>query len=285
MAEVTTAWEPVPRSRTFELVLARIEEQILAGNLRVGDRLPPERELVGLLGVSRAAVREALRVLEAHGVLRPRVGTGPASGSVITAMPGDGLTQLVRLHMALANFPLDDVVESRATLERASARLAARRATEDDLARMGAEIAAMAEPGLPRERFNDHDAAFHVAIAEAGGNRLMTDMTVAVRNACRPTLLRAFNRIGDWPTVAARLNREHTAVHEAIAAGDQQRAGDLLEDHIRGFHHDFMRKSLEPGGVSGTPGAPGTPGATDVSGVSGAAAGGGHGVRTGPALR
>ncbi|MFC4058613.1 FadR/GntR family transcriptional regulator [Planomonospora corallina] len=238
-------WEPVPRFRTFELVLARIEEQILAGSLRVGDRLPPERELVELLGVSRAAVREALRVLEAQGVLRSRVGTGPSSGSVITAMPSAGLTQLLRLHIALANFPFDDVVESRATLESASARLAAGRATEEDLARMRAELARMDEPGLPRERFNDHDTAFHVAVAEAGGNRLIADMTVAVRNAVRHTLLGAFHRIGDWEAVAARLRAEHHAIYDAVAAGDGERASRLVEAHIRDFHRDVVGTARE----------------------------------------
>ncbi|WP_344857816.1 FadR/GntR family transcriptional regulator [Planomonospora alba] len=240
-------WEPVPRFRTFELVLARIEEQILAGSLRVGDRLPPERELVELLGVSRAAVREALRVLEAQGVLRSKVGTGPSSGSVITAMPSAGLTQLLRLHIALANFPFDDVVESRATLESASARLAAGRATEEDLARMRAELARMDEPGLSRERFNDHDTAFHVAVAEAGGNRLMADMTVAVRNAVRHTLLGAFHRIGDWEAVAARLRAEHHAIYDAVAARDGERAGRLVEEHIRDFHRDVVGAAGEDG--------------------------------------
>ncbi|MGW7467582.1 FadR/GntR family transcriptional regulator [Streptomyces xantholiticus] len=244
MAESTAAWEPVPRSRTFELVLARIEEQILAGNLGVGDRLPPERELVELLGVSRAAVREALRVLEAQGVLRSRVGTGPASGSVIAAMPSEGLTQLLRLHMALANFPLADVVEARATLERSSARLAAGRATADDLARMHTPLARMDE-ALPREEFNDCDTDFHVAIAEAGGNRLMADMTIAVRNAVRHTLLTAFHKLSDWEAVAVRLRAEHHAIYDAIAARDAERAGDLVESHIRGFHRDIVSAVLE----------------------------------------
>lgn len=244
MAE-STGWEPVPRARTFELVLARIEEQILAGNLRVGDRLPPERELVEMLGVSRAAVREALRVLEAQGVLRSRVGTGPSSGSVIAAMPDEGLTQLLRLHIALANLPLTDVIEARATLERASARLAAGRVAEVDLDRMREPLLHMDEAGLPREAFNDYDTAFHVAIAEAGGNKLMADMTVAVRNAVRHTLLTAFNKIDDWDKIASRLRAEHHRIYAAIEAGDAEAAGSLVEAHVRGFHHDVVQKVLD----------------------------------------
>lgn len=245
MAETTVAWEPVPRARTFELVLARIEEQILAGNLHVGDRLPPERELVELLGVSRAAVREALRVLEAQGVLRARVGTGPSSGSVIAAMPSAGLTQLLRLHIALANFPFADVVEARATLERSSTRLAAERATQDDLTGMREYLLRMDAEGLTREQFNDCDTAFHVAIAEAGRNRLLADMTIAVRNAVRHTLLTAFHELPDWESAAQRLRAEHHAIYDAVAEGDVGRAGDLAEAHVRGFHHDIVRTVLE----------------------------------------
>jgi GntR family transcriptional repressor for pyruvate dehydrogenase complex len=249
MADTNAAWEPVPRSRTFELVLARIEEQILAGNLRVGDRLPPERELVDMLGVSRAAVREALRVLEAQGVLRSRVGTGPSSGTVIAAMPDAGLTQLLRLHIALANFPLDHVVEARATLERASARLAAGLVTKDGLDRIRDLLLRMDDANLPREHFNDCDTDFHVAIAEAGGNRLMADMTVAVRNAVRHTLLTVFNRLDDdWDRVAARLRAEHHAIYDAIAAKDAETAGDLVEAHVRGFHQDVVKKILDHSG-------------------------------------
>lgn len=237
MAEAA-AWEPVSRSRTFELVLARIEEQILAGKLRVGDRLPTERELVELLGVSRAAIREALRVLEAQGVLRSRVGTGPASGTMIAAMPSAGLTQLLRLHMALANFPLGDVIETRATLERSSARLAAERATSEDLARLKGHLTRMDVVGLSVEEFNDYDTDFHVMLAEAGGNRLMADMTIAVRNAVRHTLLTAFHKFPDWEALAVRLRAEHRAVYDAVESGDVDHAGELVESHIRDFHAD-----------------------------------------------
>ncbi|GAA1948850.1 FadR/GntR family transcriptional regulator [Kitasatospora viridis] len=247
MAEPTD-WEPVPRSRTFELVLDRIEEQIRAGKLRVGDRLPPERELVELLGVSRAAIREALRVLEAQGVVRAKVGTGPDSGSVIAALPSAGLSQLLRFHLALANFPLADMVDTRAALERSSARLAAERAATgeaaEQLAAAGELLARMDDPELTREQFNEYDTAFHVAVAEAGGNRLMADLTIAVRNAVRHPLLAAFHRIADWDAAAATLRVEHHAIHRAITSGDAESAGDLMEAHIHRFHHEVALPAL-----------------------------------------
>ncbi|MER5639110.1 FadR/GntR family transcriptional regulator [Kitasatospora sp. NPDC002227] len=241
-----SAWEPVPRTRTYELVLARIEEQFLTGRLRVGDRLPPERELVELLGVSRAAIREALRVLEAQGVVRSKVGTGPDSGTVIAALPSEGLTQLLRLHLALANFPLADVFEARASLERSSARLAAEHATPGQLARLRELLARMDEPGLTREEFNDADTAFHVALAEAAGNRLVTDLTVAVRGAVRHTILGAFRQLPDWEAEVARLRAEHHAIHRAVAEADADRAGELVEAHVRGFHQVIAEVGPQP---------------------------------------
>jgi GntR family transcriptional repressor for pyruvate dehydrogenase complex len=233
----SSPWQPLPRARTYELVLDRIEEQIRAGRLSVGDRLPPERDLAAMLGVSRAAIREALRVLEAQGVLlKPQVGTGPESGSIIADTPGAGLARLLRLHVALANFPFADVVEARIILERASARLAAASASAEDLERIRAPLEQMDDPPLPREAFNDLDTDFHVAIAQAGGNRLVADLTGAMRNSLRHPLLEVFNRIDDWPPAAAMLQHGHHAIYDAIAARDPESAEKRTESHIRGFH-------------------------------------------------
>ena len=233
----SAAWQPLARSRTYELVLDQIEDQILAGRLNVGDRLPPERELAAMLGVSRSAIREALRVLEAQGVLRrPQVGTGPESGSIIAGTPTAGLTRMLRLHVALASFPLGDVVEARASLERASARLAAANATQQDLEHLCLLLDKMDDPELTREGFNDLDTDFHVALAEAAGNKLVSDMTIALRNAMRHTLLRIFANLDDWPAVMRRLLNEHRNVYEAVASHDARAAADLVEAHIRDFY-------------------------------------------------
>jgi GntR family transcriptional regulator, transcriptional repressor for pyruvate dehydrogenase complex len=233
----STPWQPLPRARTYELVLDRIEEQIRGGQLSVGDRLPPERDLAAMLGVSRAAIREALRVLEAQGVLlKPQPGTGPESGSIIADTPGSGLARLLRLHVALANFPFADVVEARIILERASARLAAISTSAGDLQRMRELLDTMDDPQLPREAFNDLDTDFHVAVAQAGGNRLVADLTGAMRSSLRHPLLEVFHRIDDWPPAAEALQRGHHGIYDAIATRDPETAEKRTESHIRGFH-------------------------------------------------
>lgn len=234
-------WAPVSRMRTYELVLQRIEAQIVSGALRAGERLPPERELAELLGVSRPAVREALRVLEAQGAVRSQVGQGPSSGTTIDRVPSDALARLLRLHVALGSFPLKDVVETRVALERSSVVLACRNAQPKDLDRMRNALLGMDEPEVDRETFNQLDIDFHVALADAGGNRLMSDVTRAIRESVRLPFLAAVTSMPEtgknsWPLMRDGLRADHHAIFVAVEAGQAERAGDRLETHIRGFY-------------------------------------------------
>ena len=238
---LTDEWAPVSRVRTYELVLERIEAQIVSGSLRAGERLPPERELADLLGVSRPAVREALRVLEAQGAVRSQVGQGPGSGTTIDRLPGDALARLLRLHVALGSFPLVDVTETRVTLERSMVVLACRNARPPNLARMRAALLAMDEPEVSREGFNQLDIDFHVELAEAGGNRLMSDVTRAIRESVRKPFMDAVTAMPEtgkkgWPHIRDGLRADHHAIFTTVEAGHGEQAADLVETHIRGFY-------------------------------------------------
>jgi len=233
-------WQPVSRTRTYEQVVDRIEEQIVNGDLRAGERLPAERELATLLGVSRPVVREALRILEAQGVVRSQVGKGPDSGTTIDAVPGDALARLLRLHVALGSFPLPEVVEVRVALERSSVTLACRQADQRDLERVQVALDAMDVHDVTRETFNRWDTDFHVALADAGGNRLMSDVTGAIRESVRLPILASLSAMqedgaGGWPTVRDGLRADHHAILDAVLAGKADLAADRLEAHIRGF--------------------------------------------------
>lgn len=226
-------WKPVSRSSTYELVIDAIEERIITGELGVGDLLPAERDLASKLGVSRASVREALRVLESLGVVRSSGGSGRGAGTFIAAMPTAALTRFLRLHVALTNFSLSDVIETRVQLEQSSAVLAATRADEDALAVINAQLAIMDTPGVSLEVFNDADTAFHVAIAQAAGNQLFSDLTGAIRTSLRTTIFASFHQVDDPTTLMSRLQAQHRGIAEAIVAGDGERAARLTEEHIR----------------------------------------------------
>ncbi|MDN6258241.1 MAG: FCD domain-containing protein [Corynebacterium sp.] len=218
------AWAPVPRIRTHQMVVDAIENEILSGTLHVGDLLPAERTLSEQLQVSRAAVREAIRVLEGQGVLESNVGSGHKAGTFIAAMPSEALSRFLRLHVALSNFGLEEVVQT--------ARLSAAEQDEDALAGMRAAVAEMDRPGVSREEFNDADTRFHVALAHGAGNRLFADMTQAIRESLRAPILRGFRGQGDWETVAGTLRTQHKGILAAVEAGDVDGAGELVAEHI-----------------------------------------------------
>ena len=115
------------RVKNYELVLHRVEADLAAGRLRIGGRLPGERVLAEQLGISRPSVREAVRVLEAMGVVRTATGSGPEAGAVIVAEPVSPLTAVLRLHLATNHLPMGDVVQTRLLLESWAAREAAER--------------------------------------------------------------------------------------------------------------------------------------------------------------
>lgn len=230
--------EPAPMTepatqRAFETVLQHIESQILDGHLSVGDRLPAERDLALQLSVSRPAVREAIRTLEAQGVLASRVGSGARSGTHVISDRSQALGRLLRLQVALSQFPLDEVVVARIALERSSAQLAASPdADGPQLDEMESLLEAM-EQTQNLDDFNSLDSRFHIAIARAGNNTLVGDLTQAVRESLRGPIMRAERSLDDWMGFRSQLCAEHQAIAEAIQAGDAPAAADRVEAHIR----------------------------------------------------
>jgi DNA-binding FadR family transcriptional regulator len=237
MSETAEAgWQPVRRLRTHEHVLAQIEQQILDGRLSAGDRLPGERELADYLGVSRAGVREALRVLEALGVLSAGVGSGPGSGSVVRGEGSEALATLLRLHLALSRFTQREVMEVRVQLERWSVSQAAVHATPGDVSSLRGAVLAMRQPDITYEQFNELDTGFHVSIAEMSGNALLGALMRALRDAVRREMLLVFESLSDWRGVADRVAGQHHEIVDAIEAGDSERAASLVDAHISTFY-------------------------------------------------
>lgn len=224
-------WRPIERTRAYESVIDQVEERIAAGELGVGDRLPAERDLSARLGVSRAAIREAMRAMEAMGVVRS--GLGRDGGAVLASLSAEALTRMLRLHIGLANFPMPDVIEARVMLERWSVGLAARHASEADLAHLRDLVRRMDDPDIQREAFNELDTAFHVAIADAGGNRLVAAMTTAIRASMATAILRSFHANPAWDSLVDDLRAGHAAVLTAIESRDPDAAADALESHVR----------------------------------------------------
>lgn len=221
--------------RTYQEVLARIEAELSAGVWSVGDRLPGERALAERFGVSRPSVREAIRVLEAMGLIRTAVGSGPEAGAVVTADPAAPIGSALRWHLASRHLPVADVVQARVLIEGwAVAQAAATRSEElTEAARLLAE---MDEPGLAAEEFLDLDTRFHVALARTAGNVVVAAVMAAMRSAIGDYVSAAVRRLPDWEPMAVRLRAEHHGILEAVRSGQAARAAEAVRAHIIGFY-------------------------------------------------
>lgn len=225
--------------RAWQTVLEHVERQLLEGSLSVGDHLPGERALSAELGVGRSSVREALRVLEVLGLIRTQTGSGPTAGAIIIATPGGGMSALMRLQVAARGFPVADIVRTRLLLETSVAGdLAA--GPNADLAAARRLLDAMDSPGLSPSEFLALDAAFHLALAEASGNQVITATMAGLRSGIEAYALAGLANIDDWGTTSGRLRDEHHGIVEAIDAADAAAARSRVHDHISGYYAETL---------------------------------------------
>jgi GntR family transcriptional repressor for pyruvate dehydrogenase complex len=224
------AFRPIATPRAFEAILHQLKDAIDSGALRAGDRLPSERDLAEQFRVSRPSVREALRVLEALGIVGTR--RGADHGAVLLSEPGNAFTTVLDLLVALRHVPLADVVEFRVMLEsNAVRRLAAARGTA--LEPLRALLGRMADPSVEQEEFHHLDASFHVALVRSAGNRLVNLVETAADSTLRALITDVALVAEDWSAVRPRLIEEHRRIYDAIAAGDQALAEERISAHVR----------------------------------------------------
>jgi DNA-binding FadR family transcriptional regulator len=225
------AFRPVSTPRAFEAILLQLKEAIAAGALRAGDRLPSERDLAEQFRVSRASVREALRVLEALGLVGTR--RGADNGAVLLSEPGNAFTTMLDLLVALRHVPLADVVEFRVMLETNAVRRLALASEPAALDTLGALLHRMADPALDQAEFHRLDASFHVTLVRSAGNRLVNLVETAADSTLRALVADVALVADDWSAVRPRLIAEHQAIYDAVAAADPGLAEERTAVHIR----------------------------------------------------
>jgi GntR family transcriptional regulator, transcriptional repressor for pyruvate dehydrogenase complex len=227
--------DPIARRKTYELVADRLVGMIGEGALRPGDTLATERELTERFAVGRSSVREALRMLESQGVIRAAAGS-----SFVVAEAMNPLNSSLRLLFALERTGLHDLFELRRILECEAAALAAERKRPEDLLEMDAateEMAAALGGDGHAGGFIDADLRFHLALAEATGNRLVVHSMHAVREVLRRALLTVY-QIPQSPESAVG---EHRRIRDAIADGEAARAREEMRAHLDRVELDVNR--------------------------------------------
>lgn len=215
--------------------------EILAGRISPDERLPNERELAAQLGASRSAVREALKVLQAQGVVTSQIGRG--RGTRVAVSQGHALGRMLKLHLALGGVSFAELTETRVVLERAAVEVAALHGDDETFAKLDDLLTAMSEV-RDAKLFNELDTAFHVAMAEIGANnRLFRDLTIAIREAVAVHILNAEERLTHWEGLRGQLMVQHESILEALRSGDGRLAANRCEAHIRGAHQRLLERT------------------------------------------
>jgi len=231
---VSVAFTPIRQARASGEIVSQIERAIFDRELGPGDRLESERELAERFGVSRITVRDALRVLEARGLVQVRVGA--TGGAFVSETNVDQVAESISTMIRLRRMTLSGVAEARTVVESATCQLAAQRADPPALAKI--EQAAERGRAVVREQAPHTEASmdFHVAIAEASGNELLS-ATVA---AYRDLLVQTLHDMRDVRS-ARTTQRAHEEILDAIRSRDPAAARTLMLAHLQDFEKRLRR--------------------------------------------
>lgn len=231
---------PIKAVRSRDLLADALREQILSGARPSGVALPSERELTEETGLSRAAVRDALRVLESEGLIETR--QGRYGGSVVKLPANDALAARGAV-CPRARHPLQEMIEARVAIEPTIAELAALRRTPEDLQAL-IQATDLLQEALPHvEQFLDLNVRWYFALADACHNDLLRAFIVSIAGL----ILTATSREGQTPEPTRRLIlQSHRRVVEAVIAGDAPAARRRMERHVAGYQEHYERLGLTP---------------------------------------
>ncbi len=221
--------KPIDRTTRSQQVREQLERAVLSGEFAPGDRLPSERELTQTFGVSRVSVREALRSLEALGMIRIVQGSG-----CFVVDPGDNASSLFRQWIALHSVELHDVLQVHEALGGLAAAQAAEIATPETVSELEAICddfdACLQEPAGPAKlkRLLDLDVRFHDVLTRASGIPLIAQLLHELNECVVDTHISL--GIDELPANSAV---QHRAIVQAIADGDGPRARAAMQEHVQ----------------------------------------------------
>jgi GntR family transcriptional regulator, transcriptional repressor for pyruvate dehydrogenase complex len=205
--------EAIPRNRVYTRVAEQLQAHIL-NELKPGDMLPPERELVHMFGVSRSSIRDAIRRLETVGLLEPRQGVG----TVVRDISVDTVVAPVTSVLLQKRKAINELIDVRMIIEPALARRAAQHATAEQIAEMRAILDRQDEKVARGELATEEDTAFHYAIATAANNSVMLKLVHVLMDYLRETRERSLEVGGRQEKSLAGHRRILTALEQGDAA-------------------------------------------------------------------
>jgi GntR family transcriptional regulator, transcriptional repressor for pyruvate dehydrogenase complex len=233
-------YKVIRTSRLYEQIVQQIEDSILKGTLKAGDQLPSERDLALKFGVSRTAVREAVKALHEKGLVEAYSGRG----TFITNGTSQAVTQSINLMMKFDQAEgSENLAQVRQILEPEIAALAATRIQEPQLALMREAFSTMNSALKDPDAYIEADLDFHLALAEAAENPLILSLLDSIVGLLREQRLKIFFH----ESGPERGQYHHARILEAIEKRDPDASRAAMRDHLQQVRED---SSSEQGRVA-----------------------------------
>ena len=224
-------YKVVRTSRLYEQIVQQIEASVLDGTLKPGDQLPAERELAQRLGVSRTAVREAVKALREKGLVEAYSGRGTFITDGTSHAARQSFDLMVKIGQQEGS---PHLAELRLILEPGIAALAAARIEEEHLSAMREAVAVMDRSQKDPQAYIEADLDFHLALAEAAGNPLILSLIDSIVGLLREQRLKIFNVEGG----PQRGQFHHKRILEAMERGDAETARSAMRAHLEQVRQD-----------------------------------------------
>jgi GntR family transcriptional regulator, transcriptional repressor for pyruvate dehydrogenase complex len=230
--------KPIKTRKIYEEIVEQIRELVSRGDLKPGDRLPSERDLVERLKVSRASIREALSALEMMGLLEVRSG----EGTYVRKIRSESVVAPLAWMLSMEKGTVLELLEVRKTLEVQAVGLAAERADEVDMKELGEAIEDMRKElkssALGGEKA---DHRFHYAVTRAAKNTILIRLMDTISDLMQHVLKESRSKLYEGKYTPALLLEEHVGIYEAIKARKVKKARELMLLHLSGVEEEIVK--------------------------------------------
>lgn len=229
--------KPIKTRKIYEEIVEQIRELVVRGELKPGDRLPSERDLVERLQVSRASIREALSALEMMGLLEVRSG----EGTYVRKIRSESVVAPLAWMLTMEKGTVLELLEVRKILEVQAVGLAAQRATDTDLKELAEALDDMKNDLSLDLGGEKADLRFHYAITRATKNKILIRLMDTISDLMQHMLKASRSQLYQGKYTPSLLFQEHLGVYEAIKCKDSGKAKELLLKHLNGVEEEIIK--------------------------------------------
>jgi GntR family transcriptional regulator, transcriptional repressor for pyruvate dehydrogenase complex len=226
MEKVLNNFKEVVFDKPVDIIIKQIKELLVTGQLKPGDKLPPERKLSETFGVGRTHVRDAIRKLEFYGIVKTR----PQSGTFVASIGISALKTLISDVLQLDAYSFLSLVETREILELSSVQLACERHTDSEIIMLENSLESYMKKAANGIRAVDEDMLFHLTIADLSNNKVLKSLLLIII----PDILANYSLFNVCDVKADKALQEHIQIFNHIKKRDSEAAVAVMKEHLDG---------------------------------------------------